>query len=434
MRTMLAFALACLLALGLAACGGGDGETSSSATESEELSGTVTVWDTEYKVVPEYTEAIEQIDADFEKLHPKVTIDRQAKPFEGYEALARAAFTAGEGPDLMWMQIGEPGVLSFTKGLEVLNDRLDPQFQEEVTQWESATPGYTEEGDRYGVPIGMIGFVFYYNKELFGKAGLPTDFEPKSWDEIRETGEKLKAAGVQPFTGGNKEGWETQWWFSMGFQTESTPEQMTELANGEMAYTDEAIAKGFGPLIEMEEAGLYPENRASTPTLTEGFASFAEGKGAMILGLWNQIGYWGEFNPKLGEENVGIFFPPWASGEVETYASSVMSIPTFADNKEAATAFLEYELGEKGAETLANVGGMMPNRVDAKPAAGAPSQARELLAAAAERKNVMAPAGMIPASVYYGPMVAEMGEVLAGRTSLESAQEAMQETYEKTEK
>jgi multiple sugar transport system substrate-binding protein len=42
----------------------------------------------------------------------------------------------------------------------------------------------TFEDKRYGIPLGTDGRVLYYNKKLFAKAGLPADWQPKSWQEI----------------------------------------------------------------------------------------------------------------------------------------------------------------------------------------------------------------------------------------------------------
>src|SRR4051794_7916698 len=107
MRTWIKHALpivaVCVFGAGLSACGssGASGGGSDSASDSGEISGTVEVWDYEYESVPGYTKAVNQIDAEFEKLHPGVTVDRVAQPQEGYEAVYRSAFAAREGPDVM---------------------------------------------------------------------------------------------------------------------------------------------------------------------------------------------------------------------------------------------------------------------------------------------------------------------------------------------
>lgn len=57
----------------------------------------------------------------------------------------------------------------------------------------------TFEDKRYGIPQGTDGRVLYYNKKLFARAGLPTDWQPRSWQEILDAGTKLKALpGVTP--------------------------------------------------------------------------------------------------------------------------------------------------------------------------------------------------------------------------------------------
>ena len=48
------------------------------------------------------------------------------------------------------------------------------------------------EGKRYGVPGGTDGRVLFFNKKLFQQAGLPADWQPKSWDDIITAGQALK--------------------------------------------------------------------------------------------------------------------------------------------------------------------------------------------------------------------------------------------------
>ncbi|MEU9507947.1 extracellular solute-binding protein [Micromonospora sp. NPDC048170] len=76
----------------------------------------------------------------------------------------------------------------------------------EVDSWEgwSQIPETVQglgsfEEKRYGIPLGTDGRVLYYNKKLFAQAGLPADWQPRSWQEILDAGAKLKALpGVTP--------------------------------------------------------------------------------------------------------------------------------------------------------------------------------------------------------------------------------------------
>ena len=55
------------------------------------------------------------------------------------------------------------------------------------------------EGKTYGIPAGTDGRVLYFNKKLFAQAGLPADWQPKSWQDIIAAGMKLKAIqGIDP--------------------------------------------------------------------------------------------------------------------------------------------------------------------------------------------------------------------------------------------
>src|SRR3954452_12313150 len=52
---------------------------------------------------------------------------------------------------------------------------------------------------RYGVPNGTDGRVVFYNKKLFAQAGLPADWQPKSWQDVYAAADRLKTLpGVTP--------------------------------------------------------------------------------------------------------------------------------------------------------------------------------------------------------------------------------------------
>jgi multiple sugar transport system substrate-binding protein len=433
MHLLLGLLSALALAVFVSACGGGgddSGSGSSAETSGEEISGKVTVWDNNFESFPEYTVAAKELDAEFEKLHPGVTIDHIAQPFEGYEALVQTAFTSREGPDVMQMLPGNIGVLQWVKGLEPLNDLISEETQEEMSGWNLVTPDYAEDGERFGVPIGIGGLIFYYNKKLFAKAGLPTEFEPKTWDDVIAAGEKLKAAGIQPFTGGNGAGnYESQWLFAIGWSTENSSEEATELSEGKIPFTDDAVAKALEPMIAMQDAGLYPKNRFTTTFFPDGGEQFGKEEGAMAIGLRSVTAYYGEYNEQLGEKNVGMFLPP--SGYPLVEAEFAWTIPKFAEDKDAAVAYVDFLASKEGIQKLTDDGGLLPNRTDVKLPANAPSQAGQLLEWSRQPELYPYPHGMLPSTVTE-TLGNEVSQVLQGRTSVSAAQESIQETAEKS--
>jgi multiple sugar transport system substrate-binding protein len=47
------------------------------------------------------------------------------------------------------------------------------------------------DGKKYGIPAGTDGRLLYFNKRLFARAGLPADWQPKSWQDIIAAGRAL---------------------------------------------------------------------------------------------------------------------------------------------------------------------------------------------------------------------------------------------------
>ncbi|ADB29688.1 extracellular solute-binding protein family 1 [Kribbella flavida DSM 17836] len=123
---------------------------------------------------------------------------------EVYKQKLALSLSNKAGPDLMnldgiWVgefaQAGYVKPLTDTVGDAAKVDGWDgwAQIPESVQQLGSF------EGKRYGVPAGTDGRVLYFNKKLFAQAGLPADWQPKSWDDILAAGQKLKQLpGVTP--------------------------------------------------------------------------------------------------------------------------------------------------------------------------------------------------------------------------------------------
>jgi ABC-type glycerol-3-phosphate transport system substrate-binding protein len=431
-RRAVALCLLCIAVVGVSACGSSDDGTDGAADSAEKISGTVTVWDSFYKTFPNHTKAYDKLDAEFERMHPGVTIEHVGHPFAEYDKLLQAAFTAGETPDVVQIR-GPQAPLRWARGLEPLNDRISEEQREAVPEWawRAVTEGFGEEGDIYGLPIGASSYAIYYNKKLFAKAGLPTDFQPKTWEEVKEAGLKLKAAGIQPFTGGNQEGIENIWWFSAVWPTITSPEDTLALAKGELPLTDPKVAETFKVHMMLQDAGLFEDDRFSTPLYTDGIYRFGQGKAGMALGFITRQGSYVDHVPELGEENVGLFFPPGANYLTLT-PPYVWSIPRAAKNKEAASAYLEFVTSREGIETTYKVGGEYPNRSGVEIRPDAPVQERLIFdRIRSAEDSSLEPGYMGPAELGQA-ILAEIGEVLQGRKSLEDAQQELQKAMDRS--
>jgi multiple sugar transport system substrate-binding protein len=112
-------------------------------------------------------------------------------------------FTTAGGADIL--EIDGIWLGEFAQGGQVkpLDDLVG---KDKVDSWDgwNEVPDAVEalgrfENKRYGIPVGTDGRVLFFNKKLFSQAGLPADWQPKSWDEIVSAGQKLKSVpGVIP--------------------------------------------------------------------------------------------------------------------------------------------------------------------------------------------------------------------------------------------
>ncbi|NGY60062.1 extracellular solute-binding protein [Lentzea sp. NEAU-D13] len=84
--------------------------------------------------------------------------------------------------------------------IKPLNDVVGNTDWDGWNQIPKAVQGLGEfDGKRYGVPMGTDGRVLFFNKKLFAQAGLPADWQPRSWQDVLDAGARLKALpGVTP--------------------------------------------------------------------------------------------------------------------------------------------------------------------------------------------------------------------------------------------
>jgi sn-glycerol 3-phosphate transport system substrate-binding protein len=118
---------------------------------------------------------------------------------------AIAAFRAGNAPHIL--QVFEVGTATMmaSKGAivpvgQVMKDageKFDPGA------YISAVAGYytAPNGQMLSFPFNSSTTIFYFNKDAFRNAGLPTDKAPATWPEVVAAAAKLKASGHKcPFT------------------------------------------------------------------------------------------------------------------------------------------------------------------------------------------------------------------------------------------
>lgn len=118
---------------------------------------------------------------------------------------AIAAFRAGNAPHIL--QVFEVGTATMmaSKGAVVPVGKVmkDAGFKFDPAAYIPAVAGYytAPNGEMLSFPFNSSTTIFYFNKDAFKAAGLPTDKAPATWPEVVSAAAKLKASGHKcPFT------------------------------------------------------------------------------------------------------------------------------------------------------------------------------------------------------------------------------------------
>ena len=206
----------------------------------------------------------------------------------------------------------------------------------------------TIDGEITSIPFEKAGAVFYYNKEVFEKAGI-TEF-PKTWDELLEACKKIKDSGVTPislYTADDA-------WYTCNL--------FTYLAAGYAGV--DALNKGGDINTEQMKAAAaklkefwnYTTGDAIGANYSVAMNNFASGKTARVIdGPWLIGSLGNDIKDKIGIAQA----PTFGDGTVsENYVITDAQTPWAAaktDDKEKAEAivtFMKYITSEESVKQL----------------------------------------------------------------------------------
>ena len=362
-RTLPALAGTAALALVLAACGGSDGEKTSSnkssgSTESADpasLKAELTWWDTSDPTNegPAFKELIKK----FNEQYPNVTNNYQSVPFDQAQNKFKTAAESGSGaPDILraevaWVpEFASLGYLYALDGTPLLSDNnfLETPLSSDVY-----------DGKTYGVPQVTDTLGLMYNKKLFAKAGIES--APTTWDEVTEDAKLLKEkAGVDGIYL-NAAGY-----FMLPFMYGEGGDLVDTDAQKIVVNSDENVA-GIKVAQEMVKSGA-----AAKPDANDSYGTmmtlFKAGKVGMIMnGPWEVANI--SSDPKFGGfENLGIApVPAGSAGAGAPVGGHNYVIYSGMDeNKaDAAIAFVKFMSSAQSEAFIADKLGLLPGNADA---------------------------------------------------------------------
>ena len=279
----------------------------------------------------------------------------------------RAASIARNGPDMKSAYAGG-NVLSFAQFLEPLDAVFSPEEQAKISGWDTVRDGYKSDGHILALPYGAGSYFYvFYRPSLFKQARVEF-VEPKTWEEMLDLGDKLKAGGVNPFWVCNQEGYVGAWVIAALGGGQLGANTFTEMVLRNQPINSPGLIEVYKGFAQLFARGLTNPDAGQVGN-GEAMSGFAQGKGAMTIG-----GSWSnnELIDTLGDD-VGMFpIPTLASakepGVLAGGPNIAVFVTNYAANKDGAFKFLKYLAEAKTIDLYVQLTQIEPsNHKDADP-------------------------------------------------------------------
>lgn len=314
----------------------------------------------------------EEIVSAYEKQHPDVDVQLQFLENEAFKAKLPTLLQSNDVSDFFYSWGG--GVLkeqSETGALKDLTPVLDADGGKLRQVYNpAAVNGMTFSGKVWAIPYKVSLVSFFYNKELFAKAGVKAD-DIKTWADLGVAVTKIKGAGIVPIAGGGGEKWPIHFYWSYLVMRNGGQQVFDAARNGEgEGFMDPSIIKAGEQLAEFGKLEPFQPGYlgASWP---QALGVFGDGKAAMILGFDNT-----EANQRknagdskgLAPDNIGRFAFPAVEGGAGAATDTLGGLNGWAMTKNAskqAVDFVAFLTNTENEKKMAQAGMLLPVAVGA---------------------------------------------------------------------
>lgn len=285
----------------------------------------------------------------FQKKNPKITINMTITTSNDYVANALTKVRGGGLGDVLpafrgaqFTQFVKAGVFTDLSGQKVL-DNYEPGL---IEAGQSA-------GKQYGLPYQLLLIEPIMNEDIFDKSGA--DPEPKSWQDVLTTCEKLKSKGYVPiaFPGGDN-GNSSQLLNSLVLADEPSEDAFSKIESGQLKVTDDWFLK---VLKKYKQLGQYFQPNFSGSSQASARQIFVNQKAGMLstgsydIATVRSLG---------GKFPINAYFPcTLATPKADWYkgvynATFILGINAKSRVKPAAMKWLEFLSEPEQAEYYAN--------------------------------------------------------------------------------
>jgi multiple sugar transport system substrate-binding protein len=375
-KKLLALLMACIMVLGLAACGGKGEEAGNKDGENVTL--TFAYKQVDNDPLEKFFETYDII-AEFEKAHPGVKVE--LKPVSSTEGdygtlMALQLSSAKTAPD-MFMEDTYMTATDAAAGYLACLDDYVANWEDWAHYLEGAkTAVKGVDGKTYGIPISTDSRGIYYNMAIFQEAGIETPWQPTCWADIIEAGKKITALnkGYEPFYlivgGGNGEAISMQTFEMLLY---GTGDQLYE--DGKWVVDSQSIVDTFQFIDDVynnEKIGIDGGIAFAAGAGDKMAELMSQNKGAMFLSTCTDSAKWsatGSFPVEDVESKIGYAAMPTQNGgnpaTVTMCGGWSWAVSEFSENKDLAFEFLAFCGNKENAARRSLLDGRMCPRDDA---------------------------------------------------------------------
>ena len=309
------WALAAAMALVLSACGGtgGAGETDPGKVTGE-IEPREVSWLLSRPADGAVISTIQEIAADYGKEHPGFSLNLITTPdrpsyLQKFETLA----TANKLPDFF-----DTDATPFADKLRQRGDMVDVEaLLESLDMLDDYRPlalDYQrfDDGGLFMMPFEFEAEFFWYNTELFEKAGVDV---PATLDDLVDVCGPLREAGVVPIALDGQDQWPLERYMSYYPFRLAGAEYIKKVKTGESSITEKPGRAAADWIYDLGQAGCFPDGFSSTG-YTDARDLFTTGKAAVYqIGTWELPTLAGPLSPET-EGAIDYFTLPTADGAV----------------------------------------------------------------------------------------------------------------------
>ncbi|MCE0506712.1 ABC transporter substrate-binding protein [Roseivivax sp. GX 12232] len=321
------------------------------AAHETPLSGTLTIFSDMSNPAPRAV--MEGMAQRFDEMHPDLDVELTVIDREAYKTQIRNFLTANPPDVANWYAANRMAPYVDAGLFEDVSDLwAEPEIADNLASTKGAM---TIDGKQWGVPYTYYQWGVYYREDIYNELGLS---EPATWDEFKANCQAILDSGKKCFTIGSKFLWTAAGWFDyLNMRTNGYDFHMA-LTQGEVEWTDDRVRQTFANWRELIDMGAYIDNHQSyswqeaLPFMVNGEAA-AYLMGNFAVAPLREAG--------LGDDQLDFYQFPAINPEVELAEDAptdTFHIPSGAENKEAARAFLRFVVSAENQTTI-NSGGAL---------------------------------------------------------------------------